>query len=80
MWVERTAANLARRGGLIHRPACVCALDERERARLRDRDDDGRVFLPKGEARFTLLEFFGQAASDLFSMIVSGADRLTTHR
>ena len=39
-----------------------CALEERERARLLERDHDRHVFLPKGEARFPPLEFFGQVA------------------
>ena len=39
-----------------------CALEERERARLVERNHDRHVFLQKGEARFAPLEFFSQAA------------------
>jgi hypothetical protein len=39
-----------------------CALEERKRARLLERDHDRYVFLEKGEARFASLEFFGQVA------------------
>jgi hypothetical protein len=39
-----------------------CALEERERARLLERDYDRHVLLQKGEARFAPLDFFNQVA------------------
>jgi hypothetical protein len=39
-----------------------CAFEERERARLLERDHDRHVLLQKGEARFAPLEFFSQVA------------------